>query len=423
MASRSKKKRLLRSAVHVSCPIPNTHRRLEAAHRLWHESLNHYDDPEGFRTFLNSTIQELRNVTFVLQKERFSGADFDTWYAAWRLRLAPNKWVVELRNKVVKEGDLNTCSKVHARFFTGYWEHGEPKVFDGPPTTSSEAIANAIAATFTPEMRKNGLLVVERRWELPELPGTELLEGLASAYGLLADLVRDAHTLLEHTACGSVECKPDAGYSPEYLAGRPACMTVSQEARIASMDLQSSTFREARPRALNLRSGPDADRVLASYAEKGVTYPPIKGKPFQEQAGALHNFGLALLSVDGFLEFTFHLFRGPEVVDLFAARTNDRTDLTLVAVRLRDQVARTRADRVICSSEIWVGRVEFGNARDDPERTEAVNTTAVQADGFSLSLTTPFRREPSGIVFGDTSENTKTVLPFFAELVKYWRSL
>jgi hypothetical protein len=426
MASRSKRKAKLRSAAHASCPIPNTHRRLEDAHRLWHEALKHYDDPDGFRTFINSAIQELRNVTFVLQKEQFSGkADFEKWYEPWRQRLrnsAPNRLMVDLRNKVVKEGDLATASRVHARFFTGYRECAGPAVFSGPPTASAKGIAASLARTFPPEVRKNALLIVERRWELPGLPGIELLDGLASAYGVLADLVRDAHTVLGNTECAAIDCEEHSSYSRDFLAGRPACMAVSREARTATVDLQRSRFRAVRAEQVALDKGKRGDRLVEEYAKKSVVFPPIQGMAFPDQARALHSYALSLLRADGYLEFTFTLFRDTDLVKFFAARPDERTDLPLVAMRLREEVERTRADRVICSNEMWIGRAKFGHPEDDPERREAVNTTALQSDGFILSLTTPFRREPSGVVFKETTANSKTVLPFFTQLVTYWRA-
>lgn len=32
----------------MKCLIPNTHKRLLEAHRLWHQTLDNYFDPEGF---------------------------------------------------------------------------------------------------------------------------------------------------------------------------------------------------------------------------------------------------------------------------------------------------------------------------------------------------------------------------------------
>jgi hypothetical protein len=132
---------------------------------------------------------------------------------------------------------------------------------------------------------------------------------------------------------------------------------------------------------------------------------------------------MSLLRADGYLVFTFHLFRGSEIANFFGARPNDRVDLTLVAIRLQQEVERTRADRVICTNEMWLGRAMYGHPEDDPDRKEAVSTMAVQADGFTLALTTPFSRGPLGIEFLETTEDTATVHPFLAQLVTYWRTI
>jgi hypothetical protein len=65
------------------CPIPKTHRRLRQAHLLWHQTLEAYHDAERFRANLNSTIEALRNVTFILQSEKAAFASFDAWYGRW----------------------------------------------------------------------------------------------------------------------------------------------------------------------------------------------------------------------------------------------------------------------------------------------------------------------------------------------------
>ena len=95
------------------CPIPATHRRLAEAHLLWHQALSKYQEPDAFRANLNATIQALRNVTFALQSEKHSIANFDEWYGGWRTRLAadPNAmWLIDARNVVVKQGDLEITS-------------------------------------------------------------------------------------------------------------------------------------------------------------------------------------------------------------------------------------------------------------------------------------------------------------------------
>ena len=62
---------------YTQCPIPKTHRRLVEAHLLWHQALEHYQQPELFQANLNATIQALRNITFVLQSEKNLFSQFE----------------------------------------------------------------------------------------------------------------------------------------------------------------------------------------------------------------------------------------------------------------------------------------------------------------------------------------------------------
>lgn len=61
-----------------ACPVPDAHRRLDAAHRLWHQAEASYAEPDGFTANLNACIQALRSVTWVLQKGKRSIPDFDS---------------------------------------------------------------------------------------------------------------------------------------------------------------------------------------------------------------------------------------------------------------------------------------------------------------------------------------------------------
>src|SRR5947207_8464481 len=103
------------------CPVPATHRRLHDGHQNWHETCIKYSDPEGFRIALNATIQTLRNVTWILQSELKHSAGFDAWYATWQDKMKNDKrmrWLVEARNKLVKQGDLQTHSLAKAMLMT-----------------------------------------------------------------------------------------------------------------------------------------------------------------------------------------------------------------------------------------------------------------------------------------------------------------
>ncbi|MFJ2781268.1 hypothetical protein [Kitasatospora sp. NPDC087315] len=62
------------------CPMPNAHRRLMDCHAQWHRLHEVYFDPHEFRLTMNSLVQNLRNVTWLLQKQKAQLVGFDEWY-------------------------------------------------------------------------------------------------------------------------------------------------------------------------------------------------------------------------------------------------------------------------------------------------------------------------------------------------------
>ena len=72
------------------CPLTEVHRRMDDAHRLWHQALDSYFDPDAFRVALQSCIQALRTVTFLLQYQKRRIPDFDAWYGDIRIGVSFN---------------------------------------------------------------------------------------------------------------------------------------------------------------------------------------------------------------------------------------------------------------------------------------------------------------------------------------------
>jgi hypothetical protein len=71
-----------------SCPLAAVDRRLEDVHQQWHQAEQAYFEPEQFRIAIQTAIQTLRTVTFILQSNKRQIPDFETWYETWRQRLA-----------------------------------------------------------------------------------------------------------------------------------------------------------------------------------------------------------------------------------------------------------------------------------------------------------------------------------------------
>ena len=55
-------------------------RRFKGISTQWENASNNYHKLDDFLIYLNSAIQELRNITFLLQSYKHLYSDFGTWY-------------------------------------------------------------------------------------------------------------------------------------------------------------------------------------------------------------------------------------------------------------------------------------------------------------------------------------------------------
>jgi len=172
------------------CPIPLTHRRLRQAHLLWHQTLDCYHDAERFRANLNATLEAIRSVTWMLQKEKHTFTDFDAWYGSWQQLLKDDpaaKWLKDARTEVVHKGDLESYSYAEVRLVS--YRNELVSTVEIPIETSPQLILSnpslleALAsAQKTPIDLSDASFEIERRWSTKELDGREILSALASVY-------------------------------------------------------------------------------------------------------------------------------------------------------------------------------------------------------------------------------------------------
>jgi hypothetical protein len=238
------------------CPIPATHRRLAESHILWHQALESYGQPERFRANLNATIQALRNVTFALQSEKGGITGFDEWYEPWQARLAADPvstWVKQSRNLVVKQGDLQTISVAVVRLLT--WKDDVLAEADAPPETPSALLLANIdllklvsTSKVPPGDATAAAVAIERRWSVSELAGREILESLASAYGLLSKLVLDAHLHIRQAGCIATRPQRPHFVTRHHRTGALDCMAAAQESRTERFSIAGEPMvGESRP--------------------------------------------------------------------------------------------------------------------------------------------------------------------------------
>lgn len=439
----------------AQCPTPTAHKRLDEAHRFWHACLDNYQDPEGFRANLNAAIQALRNVTFVLQKEKRLIPDFDAWYQPHRDAMGADpvmRWVIESRNRIVKEGDLETESIVRARNIGDYaaassevqaslptridnsttaeLDDAAAKIYTPPPRYRLHEILANVAQSTPDRILRESTLSIERRWVDQRLREHELLDAMAHAYGMLAGLIDDAHTQVGMQS-GVVHEPTGLPFPAEDPFGdrRLPCMGTSRSSRTLNIRLGDGSPAEGVIRLV------EYDEAVAKAAAK--RFRSREPEILPEDIDSIHDLldyyveiGRAILRKDPDHGWFAYLFRGTSQIAGFVMAARDRADKRDLAQRLAETAITNGADGVVMTGEVWVSTFELDSnglpitPEDSKDRTEALVVSIETADGRASAATIPFRRhrlrrtEIDETIFErDLSEGR---LNFFAPLRDAW---
>ena len=422
------------------CPIPKAHRTLLDAHYLWHQTAENYSNPDVFRANVNATLQALRNVTFSLQNEKHVFDDFDTWYVPWQTRMKASSvltWAKKARNRVVKQGELETASTATVRLLT--WKDDELTRLPIAPETPSEVLINHLPildliakASIPSGDLSSAVLELERQWNLPSFRNREVLNTLAAAYGLLSDLLVDAHTRL-----GRLDCIDHASSHPSFRAthqrsGTLPCMTATTELRKEHFSLRTRT-RLDRGTLKPPEGGPSPAVAAAHYGMEFADLAPLLGITDPDlMAKRLVYWAKQILKKDrGHIRLVF-VRDGTGEWHPMSFVHSDRSEKHL-AVRLIAQfVEQTGADAVIDVGEIWYVHKEkertlrdFSNLENVPGRAEALLVLVATRAGLLRVYLTPFSRGFfGGIKLGETSvtdENPRNKY-YLYPVFKVWAS-
>jgi hypothetical protein len=371
-------------------------------HVHWHAAADSYMEPEAFRLNLNALVQDLRNVTWLLQKQKYELPGFNQWYPAWQRSTSDDpvmRWIVSARNRVVKMADLEMDSHALVRLSRGW---GDDEVEDDlklPPRYSADKIMSAFLINMAGRVT-SGVMTVERRWVDRELPGVELLDATAHAYGRLIDVVLRAHATAGIEDCDLAPRAPDC-VDARLLAG-PNCMRRADSSRRLHVDVGSLMERVEGHAAIRRSDGPAPEVLRQRYGE-------FKAQHGDAIARVLPATGMAkrLLAVDKFLATWAWVTRDSAVVDGLAMIFGDDADIRVAMHRLADLVARAGADGVLIRREAWWAP-PTGTATDStgrpippsqrPDRSEAIWITGMTREGRIRQSLTRFSRDPNGAI-------------------------
>jgi hypothetical protein len=405
------------------CPVPSTHQRLRQAHMLWHQAAEAYHEPERFLTNINSLIQELRNVTFILQSEKARFRDFDAWYLPLQARLKAGKdakWLIDTRNLVVKQGSLNGSSFATVSLLTSdQTEIARIPIADD--LSSDELLRTEELQKRLPQMRamvdphEDPVLMIEKTWSTAELEGREVLAVLAELYGFLAEIVLSAHLHLGGLDCMALSdesCQKRHRDFPLLYDRSGLLRCMMHQATERTLFFRLSTLQRLKParvnRALDIQPWQVLERYGFDEAERQPAFADLDPVTFAERV--LFTSRKMLRKDRTHARIVWLRDSGGEWRQMTVIAEN-RAEKHLVMHQFADLVREVGCDAFIEVGEMWTGEAERFRTQISPDlekypgRGEALVVQLATRDGLERSYSTPFSRgKDGGIKLGDTDQ-------------------
>ncbi len=370
-------------------PIAQALRRLHDAREHWDLAREKYFEPELFRMNVNACIQSLRSVTFLLQKNKSYIDGFEEWYSNWQLKMKADpklKWLVDARNKIVKEGDLNLQSFLKASVVGSYLDHEVPKFrVELKPGLLLPHIHKAVKdCGLPPEMLADSYVKMERKWVEKEHPDTELLELLTHCWIFLLKLLMDSPSVDAETR-----------QSASQLEGPPPCM-------LSGLDSLKSYYKYT-PKSLV-----SADIVQSSRAVKfnSKVVDRYKDSPLFTQKKEIQDFNQLcdlffeqakyVLSKDGYHVFLVVFLSDNVPIQFTELQPADQADKYRLMREVAETARKIHANGVLTISEAWTATQSIGEplkaARHHKNRGEAIILAAATKRGEKRVLKAAFEK-------------------------------
>jgi len=326
------------------CPLNAVDRRLGDLHRSWHEAERGYFDPESFRVAIQTAIQTLRTVTFILQSNKRLFTNFDPWYESWQAKLRADplmRWMVDARNKIEKQGDLDAHSFVRAEIVASYYEEG-PRM--DVPAELFQSTAELMSGIPTEALRehvfKNGVLRIQRRWIENSLPDYELLDAVGIAYGRIAEIVADAHRELGLATPSTMVGDEDRTQGEESRGGRLPCMIGHGDTRTHDVWLATGQAMEIQQKTVGFNME-QAERLAGKYGlDPNEIFPSTDTAP-EATLNSLFATARKMFSVDGHHDTMAFLLSGPRPLSLMQLAVQEHGEKYLVMRSLLTKLSRT----------------------------------------------------------------------------------
>jgi hypothetical protein len=416
-----------------ACPLAAVDQRLADAHRLWHQAESTYFDPDGFRLASQNTIQTLRTVTFILQKHKAVIPRFKEWYGddkqrgEWQERLHADplmRWIVDARNKIEKQGDLEAHSFVRAEIIASYLDEGPRIEIPARLFQDTQALLHNIPPGLLGEhVKRNGVLRIQRRWIENTLQDHELLDALAIAFGKLSELVHDAHRQIGLDPPQTIHGDDGESYDLPAMGWRFPCMIGHDLTRALSLSLADGSKVEFEQKTVSV-SAADAPALLGRYDRNPIEVMGRTYKDYNDLGAGYFDLARSTFLRDGHHISILFLFRDRKPVRIIEIRVENVQQKYVLMRELSNEIVKSGADAAIIIGEIWIAAAShlkpYERPADSSARREGLALDLVTKSGEPLSLMAMIVRNGKTVSL-DQTQTLNGVAPFeFAPFYQTW---
>lgn len=409
------------------CPLLTVDRRLEDVHRNWHAAEKSYFEPDGFRVAIQTAIQTLRTVTFILQSNKRLFPNFPEWYESWQVKLRADplmRWMVDARNKIEKQGDLEAHSFIRAEIMASYYNEGpclevEAELFQNP----HQLLQSALTEHEKAHVRRDGILRIQRRWVENTLPNYELLDAVGIAYGKIAELVADAHREigLERPSTFSGDFDHTEGHTAR--GGRLPCMIGHSESRALNVWLATGQPVDVESTAVELKREAVESRAERYKLTAGDIWPPPDSSS-EQVLDHLFQIASKLFLVDGHHDTMVFLLSGSRPVYMMTMVLQEHGEKYLIMRQLANEVIRHGTDGLIAIGEVWSSpfnpRDPYRRAADSPERREYLSASFLSKTENPVQILSEIERVDDVIRLGSSATLRNQAHNAFAPVYEAW---
>lgn len=408
------------------CPLAAVDRRLEDLHQQWHQAEQNYFDPNAFRIAIQTAIQTSRTVSFILQSNKRLFQFFDEWYEPWQEKLRGDplmRWMVDARNRIEKQGDLQAHSFVRAEIIASHLNEGPnievpAELFQSPTQLLKNIPKNALGD----HILKDGILRIQRRWVENTLKDYDLLDAVALAYGRIADLVHDAHKQLGLEGPTTINTSSGEVFPEGIRSGRLPCMIGHGDSR--SLDIWLATGTPIRLSKVNHEVNfKDAEKVSKKY---GIS-PDEIFRDDGSKTGFLENLFVTarkMFMADGHHVSVVFLLIGAKPVRILQIVPEEHGEKYLIMRSIAHEVVKCGADAVVTISEVWMAPADsigpYQRVKESPERREALVATLVSRYSDPVQCIARIERADNAVSLGQTETLHGGAQFLFAPIYEVW---